>query len=607
MKFNKILGTLSAVAVLGSVVSCSDSYLDTEPETTIGTNEVTRTVEAAKLAINGICNAMQTQYQNTEYNQYNGESYLNTLLNEGLGQDDLSGLSLSMWGDEIVTGGAPWGKDNYVLNWMAWAYCYNIIQQANQVLDGIDEASGSAAERDFVKAQALTFRAHGYTKLMQYYAPRWENSRNGEYRAAVYRVKAGVEDAPLCTMKEVFDLIYSDLNTAIALYKSGAEGGAKREFKWQPDLNVAYGIFARAAMIIHDFPKAQEMAHNARQGYSVMDNNTYLSGFCYDNDEFMWIQASEPANIYYWSWGAHHAVNGIYVKNWGEGAGAIDYEFYKTLDERDIRRKCFFTPDKIDVLVAVKRSYNPGKLTEADFWEPSLVNASKNCDLSVGAYAKTGAGKDGKWGMYNLAIRYAWYYGNNIFTGDYASMVNQGFYAYYSVGNDGKLALTATESGTLVPMPFGAQFKFWSVPPYGVSAYPFMRASEMILTEAEAACHNNDEPTAIKCLKEINDMRIPGYTVTATGADLLEEVIKTRRIELWGEGFSWPDFKRWNRDIVRKPWIANDPENGIVGSGNWMPDYGKDTPASANNGWRMLIPKSEYEYNKAIDRNLLEK
>ena len=48
-------------------------------------------------------------------------------------------------------------------------------------------------------------------------------------------------------------------------------------------------------------------------------------------------------------------------------------------------------------------------------------------------------------------------------------------------------------SGGPVTMPFGAQFKFWGGDIYGVSAYPYMRASEMCLTEAEAAFMAGDE------------------------------------------------------------------------------------------------------------------
>lgn len=592
MKRNIFLKGLTVVAALSMLPACSSDYLDVQPETTIPDAEITGTVEAAKLAINGICNAMSTQYQNTSYNQLNGESYFNTIYNEGLGQDNLSGLALSMWGNEISTGGAPWQKDNYVLNALPWEYCYNLIQQANAILDGIDNAEGTDEGRAFVKAQALTFRAHGYTKLMQYYAPRWENSRNGEAVVAVMRTKGGIEDAPLCTENEVMELIYNDLTTAIDLYK---QSGLTRDYKWQPDLSVAYGVFARAALIKNDYQKAQEMAHNAREGYTIMDNNTYFAGFVDDNNDFMWTSAAEPSDIYYWSWGSHHAVNGTYVKNWGEGGGAINYDLYKMLDENDVRRKMFLTPDKCEGY-----GNNPGKIVPEDWWNDKLVVESSNCDLAAGPFAKKDA-VDGKWGLYNLAVFFSKYYGENIFTGDFNAMSNEGFNAYVTYGNDGDVLISKGVKAKLCKTPFGAQFKFWSQPPYGTTNYSYMRSTEMCLTEAEAAYHNGDFATALKCLKEVNDLRIPGYNFAGAGEDLLNEIRLCRRIELWGEGFSWPDFKRWNLPIVRRAWEAGNPE-----SGNWMIDYAKNTPVNKNGGWRMLIPRSEYEHNKQIDRNRLE-
>lgn len=91
-------------------------------------------------------------------------------MNDAFGPDCHVGMGMSQWGYEIMTGQSPWKKDNYVMNVLPWKYCYNLIQQANSILDGIDGAEGDQAQKAFVKAQVLTLRAHGYTKLMQYYA-----------------------------------------------------------------------------------------------------------------------------------------------------------------------------------------------------------------------------------------------------------------------------------------------------------------------------------------------------------------------------------------------------------------------------------------------------
>lgn len=127
-----------------------------------------------------------------------------------------------------------------------------------------------------------------------------------------------------------------------------------------------------------------------------------------------------------------------------------------------------------------------------------------------------------------------------------------------------------------------------------------MRASEMCLAEAEAAYKNGDETTAKSCLEEINSKRIPGYSCTTSGDALYEEIKLTRRIELWGEGQNFTDFKRWNMPIDRRKWIANDPT-----SGNWLAERSAYIPTSYMNGWAFQVPKSESDYNPLIDRSLI--
>lgn len=292
-----------------------------------------------------------------------------------------------------------------------------------------------------------------------------------------------VEDAPLCTMNDVFKLIYEDLDTAIGLYK---ESGMKREAKWMPDLNVAYGIYARAAMIKHDYGTAQTMAHNASDGYKVMDNNTYLGGFCYDNDDFMWTTSSVDSDIYYWSEACFIAPNGTYVAKW-QVADGIDYDLYRQMDPNDIRRQCYLTPDKVKVLTDYNKTWNPGKVTDADWWNAELVNMTSNCDLSAGPYDKDRKNPNKRWGLYNVALYYSYYYGQEVFSGDISSMANPDEsgdqYAYIYLGNKGKIRLTKDQYGTLNTIPFGAQYKFWSVPPYGAGTFSYMRAGEMKLLE----------------------------------------------------------------------------------------------------------------------------
>jgi hypothetical protein len=83
--------------------------------------------------------------------------------------------------------------------------------------------------------------------------------------------------------------------------------------------------------------------------------------------------------------------------------------------------------------------------------------------------------------------------------------------------------------------------------------YVYMRAAEMYLIEAEANARLGSTVPAQTALTALlaGSGRIPGFTTTNTGQALVDEVILHRRIELWGEGFSLNDYKRWKRGIDR--------------------------------------------------------
>ena len=87
------------------------------------------------------------------------------------------------------------------------------------------------------------------------------------------------------------------------------------------------------------------------------------------------------------------------------------------------------------------------------------------------------------------------------------------------------------------------------------TAYPMMRVEEMYFIEAEAAEHI--APGKGKQLLEsfMNEYRIAsdaeGYKYTCTNADVIDEIITQKSIELWGEGLSFFDIKRLNRPVNR--------------------------------------------------------
>ncbi|APA91771.1 RagB/SusD family nutrient uptake outer membrane protein [Myroides odoratimimus] len=127
----------------------------------------------------------------------------------------------------------------------------------------------------------------------------------------------------------------------------------------------------------------------------------------------------------------------------------------------------------------------------------------------------------------------------------------------------------------------------------GVGHINHFRSSEMYLIEAEALHFLGRDSEAAKLLEELtrSSGRDANYTCSKSGKELFEEIVKYRGIELWGEGFDWFDYKRWNRTISRK--LGSD-------GGNASPTFAKEFTPEMNNKWTWRIPKKESDFNPNI-------
>jgi hypothetical protein len=92
--------------------------------------------------------------------------------------------------------------------------------------------------------------------------------------------------------------------------------------------------------------------------------------------------------------------------------------------------------------------------------------------------------------------------------------------------------------------------------------FPIMRVEEMYLIEAEAAAHQ-DAGRGLNLLKDfVTTYRDPSYTCLASTTEaVVEAVFLQKRIELWGEGQTFFDYKRLNHSVDRTTstnWESNE-------------------------------------------------
>lgn len=588
----------------GSLASCSSDYLDQPPITSVSQEELGNSITAARAALYGACQAMNIgTYREINDRNNCGEAWFQTYYGDAASPDFWDSF---LWGyQEEMQNWTLMVQDQSYASVNGWMYGYNLINQSNVILDNIDNIEGNEAEKLFIKAQALTIRAHGYVRMMQVYAPRYEDRQDGKALCLVIRTHAGVESLPLSTYDEVIAQIYSDLDTAIEYYTTSQ---GKRTYGYEPDINVARGIYTRIALMNHDWQKVVDMGEAARASYPIMTADDYMGGFGMPTSEWMWYNDKDPQMVGYRSWGSAYSCNGAYVLayNWS-GAGNISYKFYKQIYDRhndDVRCRQFWTPETANMFVNMK-------IKAADFWNPEKINSEYGYMY--------GYKMDGDMACaISLFVRH-----NNP-----DSLASHSGMQKYQVLQDGVLLGTAygvdqslTDKVAANPIQrknwsskitgnkdmvntvqFGAQVKFWTFAEiYGCANHSFLRASEILLSEAEAQYELGREKEARDLLIELNNQRIPNYTCDLTGEALRDEIRLYRRIELWGEGDAWFSFKRWNIGVSREAWVENDPN-----SDSFLSAYKGSWDASYSGGWRYQIPKAEINYNPAVADQLNE-
>ena len=532
------------VLAAGLTVSCKKDYLDTVPTNSVGASTAVASFNNAIGALNGIALTMcSQQYMSSQ--GFCGENAIMRLYENYPSENYNYNAYASGWSS--IHNQTFHTRNNSVYDFYAWYYYYTIIGQANSILANIGNSSATDKEKAFIEASALTFRAYAYQKLLLYYCPRWSDSSNGTAEAGktlVLRIDESTGDQAPSTMADVYKQLYEDCETAIAKF---AESGMDRESSkvWHTNANVAHAVYARAALNRLDYAKAQSEAKLARQGYDLVSGDKYNDGFMRPNSEWIFGSYGDATeNQWYWTYGTQFSCNGYYASNTTNGAGSISIQLTDRIPNEDVRKGLFLTPDKFP-------SYNPESVFTAflNYGLDAVGNSYvlKNAALysEVDAYIKRMAVK-------NVTVP-----------------LKAGLYHV------------------------GDQIKFYVFDTPGVSYLPFIRSSEMVLIEAEAAFKQNKTSEAQAALNTLNAEtgRTPGYSCTATGDALWQEIMDYRNLELWGEGFEWSDFKRWNRPVDRKSW-----GNG----GNAHPAVAVKIATDAYNNWTWVVPQRETDYNKGF-------
>jgi hypothetical protein len=117
-----------------------------------------------------------------------------------------------------------------------------------------------------------------------------------------------------------------------------------------------------------------------------------------------------------------------------------------------------------------------------------------------------------------------------------------------------------------------------------------MRVEEMLFIEMEALAHS-DLSAAKALLEDFMDQRITDGSYACDAMDteaFLEEMMFQKRVEFWGEGVIFYDYKRLGRGITRGYPGTNESAIFALNSEGRSPQ------------WNIVVTNAEFQYNSAI-------
>lgn len=539
----KIFFTLLTLVI--ALSSCEDEFLERTPTDAISAADALANENNMQLVLNGVHRGLFSQSQTIFPGGDTSRAGNHYWVPLG---DNLAGYLIHSanannlgWRDEM-----QWNSHTLqtsLTSELLWYHRYNIILHANLLINGITEGSFTETpELNSILGQAYTYRAYAYLSLVQHYGKGYliGNPDTDPGVPLLFSSESPFTSEPRSSVQVIYDQIGNDLDAAIAAFENGAprpSGGP--EAKSQLSINVAHGIKARWALSKGDWQTAANEAVLARDGFPLMGENDWKSGFnTNDLSEVIWgSNVIEPETTFFRSYFylASNTFNGSQIRN---NPKIADRRLVDAIPETDYRRDVFL-PDA------------PNSNTSAANGEGGWANNTNPLYTTEEEFDQAIADIKASYGLVS---------GHNTHP-----------YMHFK--------LAQKNPGTIDP-----------------DDVIYMRSAEMYLIEAEAHAMQNNISEAQAALQAIAGERDSAFNASNFGSQeaLMEEIKFQRRLELWGEGFGYTDKIRWDEGIDHSA-------DGGSGASQvlYQEAYIVEKP-SLNDDWIFKIPQAEIDANPNI-------
>lgn len=266
---NKIYKYIMMGAMVVSLSSCGNDWLDLEPSTSVPTK--VETLGEVDATLNGIYSSMQAS------NAYSGR-----LVYYGdVTADDMQAVSST----KRTASAYLYGFTKSNVSSSYWSTPYSIIQNCNVILANIDNIAATdedlEAKKEDYKGQALAIRGMALFDLTKLFGYPYTHDNGASLGASIVTAVVDKSYMPQrSTVAQCYDQILEDLETSVELL--GEEFNKGKINKW-----AALTLLSRVYLYHGDNQKALDAAEKAikgaeKNGYQLWSNAEYANAWAND-------------------------------------------------------------------------------------------------------------------------------------------------------------------------------------------------------------------------------------------------------------------------------------------------------------------------------------
>lgn len=365
MKKNKIIYTIVLGLLLLVNYGCNKEFLETQPTSSLTTEQIQEASENNPEVVAGsLAGIYTTMFEtgtggtNLDHNDFGQKGY--DIISDMLSGDLALKKNTYNWYRgyaQLQTTEDFTSNDNY----KPWRYYYRIIRASNSVIDALggNEIIPENDENKHLMGQAKALRAYAYFYLTQFF----QNKLDLNEKILPIYTNSTQPNQPKATAQEVYDLIVSDLTSAISLLET-----FNRSAKNEVNKYVAEGLLAYTYGILGNYPEVKILTADiiANGGFSIVSRDEASYSFTGDP-----VGGFDDASNTGWIWGVDITLdNGLdLVSWWGQmdyftysyhsfgDIKSIDKGLYDKIPDTDVRKGQFYSVTTSDYYLDLRNKF----------------------------------------------------------------------------------------------------------------------------------------------------------------------------------------------------------------------------------------------------------